>query len=331
MRVAFLGNGFDYSAHFLQVLADHSDLELVTIISPVKGRQRRHWRRLAASLKARLPARSDEEEDFPVSVMRIAHQTGARVVWPDTINDPCLADEIGFDAPEVIVMAGFNEIIKPDILRMMAPILNIHPSLLPAYRGPHPEFWIVAGDERESGVTIHMVEAGIDTGAVVAQERFPVEPWLTGGELQKRAMAVGGRVLVKLLSDFDPVQSPRWKQSGEPSYFSKVKSDDLMVPFDRPSTVAHARSRAAAPWLPLYLCVPTEWWVQPIDPRSTASASRSMAPSLIPIKVQDAAVFTDINEGSPGTVRRMEGGGIVVSCNPGALYFSSAQAPPGLV
>ncbi len=330
MKVIFLGNGFEYSLHFMAALAGMKGVELVAIVSPVSGERRSEWRRIASSLAARLPSvvrrklPGGDEALFPSRAVQIAHRAGARLMWPDTINDGALVDELFNLEADVVVMAGFNEILKPEIINGLPPVINIHPSLLPQFRGPHPEFWIIAEGAQESGVTLHLVDKGIDTGPILAQRRFAVEPWLTGGALQQRAMTIGADLLAATLDDLDLARAPRWPQQGPSSYFPKVDLADIMVPFNLPASLAYARARAASPWIPLNLYVPTDWWIRPAG--ASSAASQSAAHGLCRLNLARATPFPDHHLGPPGTVVRSEDGGMAVACNPGALHFAEATS-----
>ncbi len=328
MKVIFFGNGFDYSLHFLRILVHHPNVELLSMVAPLRGGQRVHWRRLAASLAARLPGKVQrglsDAARFPAAATALCQKAGARLHWPDTINDPCLVDELFYSGPDLVVMAGFNEILKKEVLSELPPIINVHPSLLPAFRGPNPEFWTVAHGAQDAGVTIHFVERGIDTGPIVAQERFVLEPWLTGGQLQARAMRHGGQMLERLLGEASPAHWPSWTQSGQSSYQHRVSLEDVVVPFELGAVDVYNRARAADPWLPLYLFVPQDWWTRGLEPGLSAPASRQAAPGMVRLELRAPVAFPEHQRDQAGTVRRTEGGGISVACGQGTVFFGKA-------
>ena len=329
MRVIFLGNGFDYSLAFLRALSA-MEVELVAMVCPTAGGQHSDWASMATSIAARLPATVRRKiparltGEFPVQVLRVAQRTGATALWPQTMNDSCLVDELAFMAPDLVVMAGFNEILSDVVLEGLSPIINIHPSVLPAHRGPHPEFWSIAMGGKEGGVTFHLVNDRIDCGPIVAQERFPIEPWLTGGGLQLRAIEVGCRLLAGLLEDLDVHSIPSWPQEGPGSYQGKVRSADLVVRFREPASRAHDFVRAAHPWLHVRTYVPKDWWYRASHYTDTASAAEFASPDFLRLDLRNATVFPDFELGAPGIVRRVETGGIAIACKPGTVFCSSA-------
>ena len=94
-------------------------------------------------------------------------------------------------------------------------ILNIHPSLLPAGRGPEPVFWTLRRGERVTGVTVHQMDAGFDTGPIVVQETLPVPDGIRAGELEDQLMAIGARALAAALPALAAGDLPPRPQSGE--------------------------------------------------------------------------------------------------------------------
>ncbi len=91
--------------------------------------------------------------------------------------DGALADAIDASAPDLIVMAGFMRVLGDAFVQRYAGrMLNIHPSLLPAYPGLHTHRRVLADGAREHGCTVHLVTTAVDAGAIIAQQRVPVEP-----------------------------------------------------------------------------------------------------------------------------------------------------------
>lgn len=135
-----------------------------------------------------------------------------------------VADVLEHDV-ELGVVVAFGRLIKPEILERV-PMINVHFSLLPRWRGAAPvERAILAGD-RETGVDIMRLEEGLDTGPIYAEERVAIGEDETADELRARLVEVGTRLLVDVLSQ--PLPEPR-PQSGEPTYAAKIESDELRI------------------------------------------------------------------------------------------------------
>jgi methionyl-tRNA formyltransferase len=336
MRVIFIGNGYEYSIHFLQILVD-ANVDLAAIVAPIGAQSDEAraalgaGRRWAAKLASRLPDGvrrvlvGSFGERFAVRVAEIARHTGAALCWPESINDPALLEELSLLDADLAIMAGFNQILKPAALRALPPVINIHPSLLPAFRGPNPEYWIIAHQATESGVTLHLADAGIDTGPILAQQRFAVEPWLTGGELHQRAMRVGGELLRQVLASWDGERTPRHPPSGVGSYQGRVDPAELALPFEGSVQAAYAAARAITPWAAPYLWVPSDWWAEAPHPARTASASRTSAPQRTRVQLRYPAPLPGVSHGPPGTLLRTESNGVGVACQDGTLYFGHVQ------
>ncbi|HEY6962577.1 MAG TPA: phosphoribosylglycinamide formyltransferase [Gaiellaceae bacterium] len=100
---------------------------------------------------------------------------------------------------ELVVLAGYMHLLtEPFLKRFPERIVNVHPSLLPAFPGAHAISDALAAGVETTGVTVHYVDAGLDTGPVIAQEAVPVEPRAT---LEERIHAVEHRLLPKVVSD----------------------------------------------------------------------------------------------------------------------------------
>lgn len=117
---------------------------------------------------------------------------------PDRASwDAALADVVGAAQPDLVVSAGFARLLGPTFLaRFGGRTINTHPALLPAFPGAHPVRDTVAYGVKVAGATVHLVDAGVDTGPVLAQEAVPVESDDTEDTLHERIKVVERRMLV---------------------------------------------------------------------------------------------------------------------------------------
>jgi methionyl-tRNA formyltransferase len=131
-------------------------------------------------------------------IQRVAAAAGIPVVW---VNSAAEATEAIRDiAPQVAVAACFLWRLPRAALEIPPlGILNVHPSRLPAGRGPEPVFWTLRRGERMTGVTVHRMDEGFDTGPIVAQAELPVPEGISAPELERDLMTLGGRLLVDTL------------------------------------------------------------------------------------------------------------------------------------
>jgi len=131
-------------------------------------------------------------------IQRVAAAAGIPVVWVKSAAEATEAIQI--IAPQIVVAACFLWRL-PRAARETPPlgILNVHPSLLPTGRGPEPVFWTLRRGERTTGVTVHRMDAGFDTGPIVAQAEMPVPEGITAPDLERDLMTLGGTLLVDAL------------------------------------------------------------------------------------------------------------------------------------
>ena len=145
------------------------------------------------------------------------------------------------------VVVAFGRIIKPHVLAGL-PMVNVHFSLLPRWRGAAPvERAVLAGDA-ETGVCLMEVVEGLDEGGVYALERTPVDPEETAAELRERLVGIGARLLVERLEAGlgDPVP-----QEGEATYAAKLAPEELHLDWSEPAALCHARVRLGRAWTEL--------------------------------------------------------------------------------
>jgi methionyl-tRNA formyltransferase len=183
VRTAFLGTS-PFAAAVLRRLADSPHRPELVITRPDRPRGR--GRQLAS------PPVADE-----------ARALGLPLEQPTSVNDEQARARIAAVQPEVICVCAFGALIKEPLLSDYE-MLNVHPSLLPRWRGAAPiERAIMAGDER-TGVSIMRVTAGLDSGPVCAQAEEPITLEDTYGSLAARLEAVGGELLVRALDERPP-------------------------------------------------------------------------------------------------------------------------------
>jgi methionyl-tRNA formyltransferase len=172
----------------------------------------------------------------PSPVKAAALELGLPVT--DDVDD---ALDVGADLGVVV---AFGRLIRPHVLAAL-PMVNIHFSLLPRWRGAAPvERAILAGDER-TGVDLMVVEEGLDTGAVYDRREVTIGPDETADELRTRLAAIGADMLVRNLGR--GLGDPR-QQEGEPTYARKITVDELAIDWQAPAVDVHRRVRVGGAW-----------------------------------------------------------------------------------
>jgi methionyl-tRNA formyltransferase len=138
----------------------------------------------------------------PSGTKRLALELGLEVFQPERIKDEAAQARIREVGADVMVVAAYGQILPATLLD--APrlgTLNVHASLLPRHRGPAPIEWSILSGDTETGVTIMQMDAGVDTGPILAQARVPVPPDATAGALEDQLAELGGRLMVRTLDD----------------------------------------------------------------------------------------------------------------------------------
>ena len=156
-------------------------------------------------------------------------------------------DVLGVDA-ELGVVVAFGQLIKPHVLAAV-PMINLHFSLLPRWRGAAPvERALLAGDD-ETGVCLMQLEEGLDTGPVYRCEVVPIGETTTAAELRADLVDTGTRMLVTELRAGLDVPQP---QSGDPTYAAKIQPDELRIDWTRSPVELDRLVRLGGAWTTLH-------------------------------------------------------------------------------
>lgn len=240
MRILFLGNDFNpFSVGCLSGLASagKGDL-LVGIHSPAGGGLLDTVRRSYAQFGAGFVAR--RARDLTLARLGLwlrAHGRTPRRVRSlreacllygidsfacGRVNDGATLDRIRGFEPWLIVMAAFSQILRAPVLEIpRLGAINVHPSLLPKYRGPNPFYWVLAQNEERSGVTVHHASEGIDAGDIIGQREVPILEGDRERDLLRRSTPVAARLLADAVAAIGAGEATRTPQhEAEASYYS---------------------------------------------------------------------------------------------------------------
>lgn len=162
------------------------------------------------------------------SVLEEAGKMGLDVVCPSKLTTKFI-DKIESIEPNFIFSVYYRKILPKRLLNLCpGRCINIHPSKLPEYRGPVPTAWAIANGEKECGISIHLMDEGIDTGDLLVQEVFPIDTDDTGFSLYTKAMSYGAKLLKKHFRDIVECKITPQKQLGLGSYYGKLRGASLV-------------------------------------------------------------------------------------------------------
>ena len=187
---------------------------------------------------------------MPSPVKEAALERGLEIQQPASLRAPEAVQQLVTWQPEAIVVAAFGQILRPEVLALPPHgCLNVHASLLPRYRGAAPiPAAILAGDD-ETGVTIMLMDEGMDTGPILAQARTPIAPGDTTASLTDKLARMGaGQIIQALPAWLEGRISPRPQDDALATYCRPLQKEDGRLDWTEPARALDRRVRAADPW-----------------------------------------------------------------------------------
>ena len=199
-RALFLGMTGNFSPPSLLALLE-SGVEVCAVVLPARDRHNGQPAvRLLEKPAQMRPALPVLHSSLHNSIITIAWKHDIPVWEVTRMSEPDTSNLFSHYRPDFLCVACFSLYIPRAILSIPRPgCLNVHPSLLPANRGPDPLFWTFHEGQHETGVTIHLMDEGLDSGPIVAQEKISVPDGITYAQLEAKCAASGGKLLVQSL------------------------------------------------------------------------------------------------------------------------------------
>lgn len=184
----------------------------------------------------------------PASIVHLAWQAGAPVYAVRRFGPEALA-QLSAGAPAVACVACWPWRLPPSLLALPRyGFLNVHPSLLPAYGGPHPLFWVLRDGLRESGVTVHWMDEALDQGDIALQAPLPLPEGVGAAVLDLAAGELGGTLLVTVLEQLATGNVMRRPQPPGGSYQLAPRPADFALDPSWPARRAYNFMRGTAHW-----------------------------------------------------------------------------------
>jgi methionyl-tRNA formyltransferase len=190
-------------------------------------------------------------------VKRLALERGIPVIQLETFKSSEAMEKLASFQPELIIVAAFGAILPPAVLSLPRfACLNVHPSLLPRHRGPSPVAnTILCGDEL-TGVTIMLMDAGLDTGPILAQEKVGISLMHTTGSLSSKLADVGARLLLETLPKWLGGElRPQAQDETQATYSTLITGKDAEIDWHLYALELWRKVRAYNPWPSCYT-----WW-----------------------------------------------------------------------
>jgi methionyl-tRNA formyltransferase len=247
----------------------------------------------------------------PSPIKLLAQREHIPVLQPTKMKDADFLAALGAWKPDLIAVAAFGRILPPAILSLPSKgCINVHGSLLPKYRGAGPIQWAIINGETETGITTMLMDEGMDTGAMLLQEKIRIEPDDTAGSLSPRLALLGGRLLVETLKLLKAgTLVPQAQDHDQATMAPLLKKEDGVIDWRLPAAVLANRIRGLTPWPGAYTFLGQDRWMLY---RAVALTEQSAEPPGRIIAVTKEAIHVATGEGvlavkelQPANSRRM--------------------------
>ena len=165
---------------------------------------------------------------------------------------------------DMLLVGTWKEKISPQTFNIPTiGTVNIHPSLLPKYRGPNPYLQTILNGEEFSGVTLHLVEKGYDTGAILLQEKVKILPTDTSKELRERTVLTARKLVTQLFNELNSnIITPIKQIEAKATYYKNITGIEKMLDFSNQTAEEISRTvRALHPFLPCYITHKSKFFV----------------------------------------------------------------------
>lgn len=247
----------------------------------------------------------------PSPVKQLAQQSGLPVLQPERAGSPEFLAQLRRLQPDLITVAAYGQILPQAMLDLpRLGCVNVHASLLPKYRGAAPIQRAILNDERETGVTIMRMDAGLDTGPILTQDATPIQPADDAQSLHDRLARMGAKLLVRTIPDYAAGKiTPQPQPAQGASYARKLAKEDGHLDWQQPARALWNRIRAFKPWPGAFTFLPGQ-------------------PKKRLLKIWEAEVL-ESPASQPGVLEQADKTGITVGCGAGALRILALQLEGG--
>lgn len=284
MRVIFMGTP-EFAVPSLEALLKSDDQVIGIITQPDRPK-----------------GRGQSLTSSPIKL--IAERARLPLLQPTKMKDPGFLDALRAWKPDLITVAAFGRILPPAILNLPPRgCINVHGSLLPKYRGAGPIQWAIINGETETGITTMLMDEGMDTGAILLQERLPINVEDTAGTLSTRLAELGGRLLIKTITLLKAgTLVPRQQDHSQATLAPLLKKEDGVIDWAMSAMAIANRVRGLTPWPGAYTFAGKERWT-----------------------IWRAEAIAEQVNGLPGTVTQVTKDAVHVATGNGVLILREVQ------
>ena len=186
----------------------------------------------------------------PTATKQVAQEAGIPVWQPERIKAEENLELLASLSPDVIVVAAYGQILPKSILELPKyGCVNVHGSLLPAYRGAAPIQRALLEGNQTTGITTMQMDVGMDTGDILLQREIPITKEDTSGSLFEKLAALGGELLLETLDELEKGNiTPKKQDESLATYAPMLKKEEGLLDFSRTAKELDCQIRAMDPW-----------------------------------------------------------------------------------
>ena len=300
MKIVFMGTP-DFAVPALKALAESAKHEVSLVVTqPDRPRGR-----------SGKPAPSD--------VKLCAEQYGIPVFQPEKVREEASVERLRRENADIFVVAAFGQLLPKTILEMPRfGCINIHGSLLPAYRGAAPVQWAVLDGQKEAGDTIMQMNEGLDTGDILMQESIPLSADETAGSLYDKLSSMGGPLLLKALDAIEEGTVTPVPQGDSGTHYAKMLRKEMgNIDWTKSAEEIGRLVRGLNPWPSAY----THWNGKMLKIWMAETVTQEELSAL----GCDEKNGMDLKEAQPGTVMIVTKDTLMVQTGDGLLALTELQ------
>ncbi|MDO5018288.1 MAG: methionyl-tRNA formyltransferase [Lagierella massiliensis] len=286
IKVVFLGTP-DFAVESLKAINESDKIDVELVISQSDRKRNRG-------------------KITPTPVKQYAIDNGLKVYTPEDINSNESIEIISNINPDYIVVVAYGQILKDNLLKKFKDkILNVHSSLLPKYRGAAPINWAIIEGEKKSGITIMLVEKGLDKGDILFSLEEEISPSENAQMLHDKLKVLGGKGIVEVLLNFDNYFKNKTSQNEEKASYRGILNRKFgKISWDDKAINIYNKFRGLYPWPGSFFEYEGE-----------------------NVKVLDMDYVLNEHKLKPGYVTEVNNSFIKVSCNDGFILINEIQFP----